>query len=120
MAGVSGELGERTPAAYIKIDRWIQPRCRVPAIAKDLRRRGGKVVVVDPRRTRTAAAADEHLFVRPGTDAHRPGRPVAVHDSAQPGGDDRGDPLPPATRHGRGCGGIDSWKGVGHHWLNGD
>jgi anaerobic selenocysteine-containing dehydrogenase len=31
--------------------------------------RGGKVVVVDPRRTRTAAAADEHLFIRPGTDA---------------------------------------------------
>lgn len=31
--------------------------------------RGGKVVVVDPRRTRTAAAADEHVFIRPGTDA---------------------------------------------------
>ncbi len=31
--------------------------------------RGGKVVVVDPRRTKTAAAADEHLFIRPGTDA---------------------------------------------------
>ncbi|MDH2429007.1 molybdopterin-dependent oxidoreductase [Sphaerisporangium sp. TRM90804] len=40
-----------------------------PGRLKDLRRRGGKVVVVDPRRTRTAAAADEHLFVRPGTDA---------------------------------------------------
>src|SRR5215217_5411569 len=32
--------------------------------------RGGKVVVVDPRRTRTAEAADEHHFIRPGTDAH--------------------------------------------------
>jgi anaerobic selenocysteine-containing dehydrogenase len=31
--------------------------------------RGGKVVVVDPRRTETAAGADEHLFIRPGTDA---------------------------------------------------
>lgn len=31
--------------------------------------RGGKVVVVDPRRTKTAAAADEHLPIRPGTDA---------------------------------------------------
>jgi hypothetical protein len=31
--------------------------------------RGGEVVVVDPRRTRTAAEADEHLAIRPGTDA---------------------------------------------------
>ncbi|MGI9578476.1 MAG: molybdopterin dinucleotide binding domain-containing protein, partial [Microthrixaceae bacterium] len=31
--------------------------------------RGGKVVVVDPRRTRTATAASEHLAIRPGTDA---------------------------------------------------
>src|ERR671923_556358 len=34
-----------------------------------IRERGGKVVVVDPRRTRTAAEADEHHFIRPGTDA---------------------------------------------------
>src|ERR687891_1139048 len=34
-----------------------------------IRERGGKVVVVDPRRTRTADAADEHHFIRPGTDA---------------------------------------------------
>ena len=34
-----------------------------------LRERGGKVVVVDPRRTRTAEEADEHHFIRPGTDA---------------------------------------------------
>jgi anaerobic selenocysteine-containing dehydrogenase len=32
--------------------------------------RGGKVVVVDPRRSRTAEAADAHHFIRPGTDAH--------------------------------------------------
>lgn len=31
--------------------------------------RGGKVVVVDPRRTESAAGADEHVFIRPGTDA---------------------------------------------------
>ena len=36
---------------------------------KALRARGGKVVVVDPRRTETADAADQHLFIRPGTDA---------------------------------------------------
>ncbi|HET9140941.1 molybdopterin-dependent oxidoreductase [Actinophytocola sp.] len=34
-----------------------------------LRRRGGKLVVVDPKRTRTAEAADEHHAIRPGTDA---------------------------------------------------
>ncbi|RMH16897.1 MAG: molybdopterin oxidoreductase family protein [Acidobacteria bacterium] len=36
---------------------------------KAIRRRGGTVVVVDPRRTRTAALADRHLFIRPGQDA---------------------------------------------------
>jgi anaerobic selenocysteine-containing dehydrogenase len=35
-----------------------------------IRERGGKVVVVDPRRSRTAEHADEHHFIRPGTDAH--------------------------------------------------
>ena len=34
-----------------------------------IRERGGKVVVVDPRRTRTAKLADEHVWIRPGTDA---------------------------------------------------
>jgi anaerobic selenocysteine-containing dehydrogenase len=32
-------------------------------------RRGGRVVVIDPRRSRTAIEADEHHFIRPGTDA---------------------------------------------------
>src|SRR2546425_3430996 len=35
-----------------------------------IRERGGKVIVVDPRRSRTAEHADEHHFIRPGTDAH--------------------------------------------------
>jgi anaerobic selenocysteine-containing dehydrogenase len=34
-----------------------------------LRARGGKLVVIDPRRSRTALEADEHHFIRPGTDA---------------------------------------------------
>ncbi|MGI5284815.1 molybdopterin-dependent oxidoreductase [Nonomuraea polychroma] len=41
-----------------------------PGRLKALRRRGGRLVVIDPRRTRTAALADEHVFVRPGTDAY--------------------------------------------------
>ncbi|MEZ4225126.1 MAG: molybdopterin-dependent oxidoreductase [Polyangiaceae bacterium] len=35
---------------------------------RELRARGGKLVVVDPRRTETAAIADEHHFIVPGTD----------------------------------------------------
>jgi len=35
---------------------------------KAIQERGGKVVVVDPRKTRTARKADQHLFIRPGTD----------------------------------------------------
>lgn len=35
---------------------------------KALKARGGKLVVVDPRRTETAEQASEHLFIQPGTD----------------------------------------------------
>ncbi|MFM8304579.1 MAG: molybdopterin dinucleotide binding domain-containing protein, partial [Actinomycetota bacterium] len=41
----------------------------LPGRLEALRARGGRLVVVDPRRTRTAEAADEHLAIRPGTDA---------------------------------------------------
>ncbi|GAA2933634.1 molybdopterin oxidoreductase family protein [Streptomyces enissocaesilis] len=40
-----------------------------PGRLKALRRRGGTLVVVDPRRTRTARLADRHVPIRPGTDA---------------------------------------------------
>ena len=36
---------------------------------KSVLHRGGKIVVVDPRRTRTAQLASRHHFIRPGTDA---------------------------------------------------
>jgi anaerobic selenocysteine-containing dehydrogenase len=36
---------------------------------KAIQQRGGQVVVIDPRRTETADVADQHLFIRPGTDA---------------------------------------------------
>ena len=41
-----------------------------PGRLKALRARGGRLVVVDPRRTRTADLADEHVSIRPGTDAY--------------------------------------------------
>lgn len=40
-----------------------------PGRLEAIRQRGGKVVVVDPRRTKTADNADEHVPIRPGTDA---------------------------------------------------
>jgi len=42
----------------------------VPGRLRAIRQRGGRVVVVDPRRTRTATEASEHHFIRPGTDAY--------------------------------------------------
>ncbi|MER6457724.1 molybdopterin oxidoreductase family protein [Streptomyces sp900105245] len=40
-----------------------------PGRLKALKARGGRLTVVDPRRTRTAKLADRHLAIRPGTDA---------------------------------------------------
>ena len=46
---------------------WTVPDFR--GKAKAVQARGGQIVVVDPRRTETAALADRHLFIRPGGDA---------------------------------------------------
>jgi anaerobic selenocysteine-containing dehydrogenase len=46
---------------------WTVPDFR--GKAKAMRARGGMLVVVDPRRTETAAIADAHHFIRPGADA---------------------------------------------------
>lgn len=40
-----------------------------PNRLKAIQARGGKFIVVDPRLTETAKVADQHIFVRPGTDA---------------------------------------------------
>jgi anaerobic selenocysteine-containing dehydrogenase len=46
----------------------LQRRPRIAADIKAIQRAGGKVVVVDPRRTETVKVADEHVPIRPGTD----------------------------------------------------
>jgi anaerobic selenocysteine-containing dehydrogenase len=40
-----------------------------PQRLRELKARGGRMVVVDPRRTETAKVASEHHFIRPGSDA---------------------------------------------------
>jgi anaerobic selenocysteine-containing dehydrogenase len=40
-----------------------------PNRLRELKARGGRMVVIDPRRTETAKVASDHHFVRPGTDA---------------------------------------------------
>ena len=42
----------------------------LPGRLRALRARGGKLVVIDPRRSETARIADRHHFLRPGTDAY--------------------------------------------------
>ncbi len=46
---------------------WTVPD--FPQRRRELAARGGRLVVLDPRRTETAKVADEHHFVRPGSDA---------------------------------------------------
>jgi ferredoxin-nitrate reductase len=79
VSGYTGAFGsDGPPAAYADIDRTDcmlvvgsnTAACHpiVWARIRDRQRAGAKVIVVDPRRTPTAEAADIHLPVRPGTD----------------------------------------------------
>jgi anaerobic selenocysteine-containing dehydrogenase len=40
----------------------------MPRRLQEIRERGGKVILIDPRYNETARLADRHLFIRPGTD----------------------------------------------------
>jgi anaerobic selenocysteine-containing dehydrogenase len=51
------------------VSKWSFLQVSNPAKRlKEIERRGGRVYVVDPRRTETAKVAGEHVFIRPGTD----------------------------------------------------
>jgi anaerobic selenocysteine-containing dehydrogenase len=47
---------------------WTVPDA--PGRLRGLQARGGRFVVVDPRRSRTARVADKHIPIRPGTDVY--------------------------------------------------
>ena len=74
---------------------WTVPD--FPRRRRELASRGGRLIVLDPRRTETAKVADEHHFVRPGSDAavllavvrellaSRPRRPGGLRRRRRPG-----------------------------------
>jgi hypothetical protein len=80
----------------------------------ELKENGGRLIVVDPRRTRTAEQADLHLAPRPGTDLAL--ALAAPGGRGGPGG--RGVHRGPYERMGRGTGGGDgalARAGRAHH-----
>ena len=71
-----GPVGGADPESVVDSDLVIAWGCDLMAVnvhfwakLESVRKRGVPVVVIDPRRSRTAAAADWHLPIRIGTDA---------------------------------------------------
>jgi anaerobic selenocysteine-containing dehydrogenase len=71
-----GGVGGADPEAVVECDlvvAWsadlVTTNVHFWAKVEDARRRGATLIVIDPRRTRTAARADRHLAPRVGTDA---------------------------------------------------
>src|SRR5260221_5542421 len=71
-----GPVGGADPESVVDSDLVIAWGCDLMAVnvhfwakLEAVRRRGVKLIVIDPRRSRTAAAAEWHLPVRIGTDA---------------------------------------------------
>ncbi|CAA0121219.1 Dimethyl sulfoxide reductase DmsA [Halioglobus japonicus] len=58
-------LGGNPVISQMSVVSVINPLEKLQAIEA----RGGKVVIVDPRRTETASKVGEHVFIHPGTDA---------------------------------------------------
>lgn len=54
----------------VSIFGQLSTRPRGLADIRAARSKGGRLVLVDPRRTETASVADEHLRITPGTDAY--------------------------------------------------
>jgi anaerobic selenocysteine-containing dehydrogenase len=81
-AGVAGVMATMGPSPEVDPERWIQaktivcwgwnPLSTAPHLWRfilEARRRGARLVVVDPYRSRTARLADQHVRPVPGTDA---------------------------------------------------
>ena len=58
-------IGANPVVSQMSVISVINPLEKMQAIEA----RGGKVIIVDPRRSETASKVGEHLFIQPGTDA---------------------------------------------------
>lgn len=63
-ATLVGFIGSNPAISHGHVNGFANP----VAVLRDIRRRGGEIWVIDPRRTETARLADHHLAPLPGTD----------------------------------------------------